>query len=116
MIFSTSHLDFFLINFFFQIDRDGLEQNSSASTREADTVSSILLYCNHTGICKYCDPIFSFRAWANNNKNNICWEQNGSETSEEADNTRDGGYNGGDEVCALLFVNYVSIMGNPGTC
>lgn len=31
------------------------------------------------------------------NKNNICWDQNGSETSEETDNTRDGGYNGGDE-------------------
>ncbi|KAK6050421.1 hypothetical protein COOONC_12072 [Cooperia oncophora] len=31
------------------------------------------------------------------NKNNICWEQNGSETSEEADHGRDGGYNGGDE-------------------
>ncbi|KAK5984241.1 hypothetical protein GCK32_008712 [Trichostrongylus colubriformis] len=31
------------------------------------------------------------------NKNNICWDQNGSETSEEADHGRDGGYNGGDE-------------------
>ncbi|KAK6749910.1 hypothetical protein RB195_002119 [Necator americanus] len=36
------------------------------------------------------------QAWVNN-KNNICWEQNGSETSEETENTRDGGYNGGDE-------------------
>ncbi|XGW32056.1 hypothetical protein V3C99_010325, partial [Haemonchus contortus] len=31
------------------------------------------------------------------NKNNVCWDQNGSETSEEADHGRDGGYNGGDE-------------------
>ncbi|KAJ1352291.1 hypothetical protein KIN20_008592 [Parelaphostrongylus tenuis] len=31
------------------------------------------------------------------NKNNICWDNNGSETSEEADSSRDGGYNGGDE-------------------
>lgn len=35
------------------------------------------------------------QSWAN--KNNICWDQNGSETSEEADHARDAGYNGGDE-------------------
>lgn len=35
------------------------------------------------------------QVWAN--KNNICWDHNGSETSEETDSTRDGGYNGGDK-------------------
>lgn len=41
--------------------------------------------------------IILFRPWGSN-KNNVCWDQNGSETSEEADHGRDGGYNGGDEV------------------
>ncbi|KJH43899.1 hypothetical protein DICVIV_10084 [Dictyocaulus viviparus] len=31
------------------------------------------------------------------NRNTACWDQNGSETSEETDSTRDGGYNGGEE-------------------
>ncbi|WKY05137.1 hypothetical protein Q1695_005841 [Nippostrongylus brasiliensis] len=48
------------------------------------------------------------QSWAN--KNNICWDQNGSETSEETENTRDGGYNGGDEVG---FSSDTSPSGDP---